>query len=80
MKIEILMPSLGYDMEAGLITRWLKKVGDPVERGEPIAEVDTDKATLEMEASASGTLAEIVAEEGAEVPVNDVIGYLESDS
>jgi len=71
------MPNLGYDMESGTISRWLKAVGDPVGRGEPIAEVETDKATVEMEATASGTLVEIVAEAGSEVVVGEVIAYLE---
>ncbi len=71
------MPNLGYDMETGRIARWLKAVGDQVARGEPIAEVETDKATVEMEAVASGTLAEIVAEAGSEVVVGEVIAYLE---
>lgn len=71
------MPNLGYDMETGRIARWLKQVGDQVERGEPIAEVETDKATVEMEAVASGRLAEIVAEAGSEVVVGEVIAYLE---
>lgn len=71
------MPNLGYDMETGRIARWLKQVGDQVQRGEPIAEVETDKATVEMEAVASGRLAEIVAEAGSEVVVGEVIAYLE---
>lgn len=71
------MPNLGYDMETGRIARWLKQVGDQIERGEPIAEVETDKATVEMEAVASGRLAEIVAEAGSEVVVGEVIAYLE---
>ncbi len=71
------MPNLGYDMETGRIARWLKAVGDQVERGEPIAEVETDKATVEMEAVASGRLAEIVAEAGSDVVVGEVIAYLE---
>ena len=71
------MPNLGYDMETGRIARWLKQVGDQVERGEPIAEVETDKATVEMESVASGRLAEIVAEAGSEVAVGGVIAYLE---
>lgn len=77
MRTEIRMPNLGYDMASGRIAGWLKQVGDPVERGEPIAEVETDKATIEMEAVASGTLVEIVAEPGAEVPVGEVVAYLE---
>jgi pyruvate dehydrogenase E2 component (dihydrolipoamide acetyltransferase) len=74
------MASLGYDMESGQIARWLKQVGDRVERGEPLAEVETDKATIDMEATQSGTLVEIVAAAGATVPVGDVIGYLEADA
>jgi pyruvate dehydrogenase E2 component (dihydrolipoamide acetyltransferase) len=71
------MPNLGYDMESGRIARWLKQVGDPVARGEAIAEIETDKATVEMEALASGTLAEIVAENGSDVVVGGVIAHLE---
>ncbi len=79
MRVEIKMANLGYDMESGKIAGWLKEVGDTIERGEAIAEVETDKATVEMEALQSGTLAEIVAEVGTEVPVGQVIGYLESE-
>lgn len=74
------MANLGFDMETGVIGNWLKNVGDRIERGEPIAEIETDKATIEMEASESGTLAEIVAEVGTEVPVGEVIAYLETAS
>jgi pyruvate/2-oxoglutarate dehydrogenase complex dihydrolipoamide acyltransferase (E2) component len=80
MRIEIRMANLGFDMASGVIGNWLKQVGDAVERGEPIAEVETDKATVEMEATQTGTLVEIVAEAGQEVPVGEVIGYLEADS
>jgi pyruvate dehydrogenase E2 component (dihydrolipoamide acetyltransferase) len=65
------------DMETGKIAPRLKKVGDPVERGEVIAEIETDKATLEMEALQSGTLVEIVADVGSELAVGAVIAYLE---
>lgn len=77
MRVEIAMPSLGYDMEMGKISSWLVAVGDAVERGQPIAEVDTDKTTLEMESLQAGILVEIVHREGAEVDVGEVIGYLE---
>ena len=80
MRVEIRMASLGFDMESGRIEKWLKSVGDRVERGEPLAEVETEKAIVEMEATHSGTLAEIVAEAGQEVPVGEVIGYLEVDA
>jgi pyruvate dehydrogenase E2 component (dihydrolipoamide acetyltransferase) len=79
-RIEVTMPNLGYDMEEGKVQRWLKEVGDAVERGEAIAEVETDKTTVEMEALASGTLAEIVVGEGDTAAVGAVIAVLESES
>jgi pyruvate dehydrogenase E2 component (dihydrolipoamide acetyltransferase) len=71
------MPSLGHGMESGRVVRWLKNVGDPVERGEPIAEIETDKATLEMEVLTSGRLVEIAAAAGTEAAVGEVIAYVE---
>ena len=79
MRVEIRMANLGYGMESGRIGVWLKRVGDRVGRGEPIVEIETDKATIEMEATQSGTLAEIVSPTGG-VSVGDVLGYLESDA
>jgi pyruvate/2-oxoglutarate dehydrogenase complex dihydrolipoamide acyltransferase (E2) component len=79
MRTDVTMPNLGYEMEEGTIERWLKQVGDGVQRGEPIAEVETDKATVEMEATVSGTLAEIVVSEGTTVAVGAVIAVIESD-
>ena len=72
------MGALGYDMDTGKIVRWLKRVGEPVVRGEPILEVETEKTTIEMEALHSGTLVEIVHGVGAEVAVGEVVGYLEA--
>ena len=79
-RIPIEMASLGYDMETGRIAGWSRRVGDLVERGDVIAEIETDKATVEMEALASGTLVEIVHEAGAEVPVGETIGYLDGEA
>lgn len=79
MRIPITMANLGYDMETGKIVSWSKQVGDQVERGEVIAEVETDKTNVEMESLASGTLVEVTHAEGDEVPVGAVIGYLEAD-
>jgi pyruvate/2-oxoglutarate dehydrogenase complex dihydrolipoamide acyltransferase (E2) component len=76
-RIPIEMPKLGYDMEAGKVAAWLKKVGDRVTRGEVIAEIETEKSTVEMEALASGTLVEIAAGPGTELPVGEVIGYID---
>ena len=80
MRIPIYMPKLGYDMEEGSIESWLKSVGDYVKRGEPIAEIGTDKVVMEMESLANGRLVEIVQEAGAELPVGEVIGYLEDET
>jgi pyruvate dehydrogenase E2 component (dihydrolipoamide acetyltransferase) len=79
MRIEVTMPNLGYDMEEGRVGNWLKSVGDRVERGEPLAEIETDKTTVEMEAMASGTLVEIIHEAGSDVAVGEVIAVLEGD-
>jgi pyruvate dehydrogenase E2 component (dihydrolipoamide acetyltransferase) len=76
MRTEVKMPNLGGE-DTNKMVAWLKQVGDTVERGEAIAEVETDKATVEMEALTSGTLVEIVAQIGDDVPVGDVIAYIE---
>ncbi len=73
------MPNLGYDMEAGTIAAWSKSPGDRVERGEVIAQIETDKTTVEMEALTSGTLTEIVHQAGDEVAIGAVIAYVETD-
>jgi pyruvate dehydrogenase E2 component (dihydrolipoamide acetyltransferase) len=73
---DITMPKMGFDMQEGTIVRWIKKVGDEVTKGEPIAEIETDKVTIEIEAFASGTLSEIVVKEGEVAAVNAVIARL----
>lgn len=78
-RIPIEMPKLGYDMETGTIGSWLKQVGEAVTRGEVIAEIETDKTTVEMEATASGTLVEQTLAPGEEVPIGTVIGYIDSE-
>jgi pyruvate dehydrogenase E2 component (dihydrolipoamide acetyltransferase) len=79
MRVEVTMPNLGYDMESGKVGSWLKAVGDTVERGEPIAEIETEKTTVEMEAMASGTLVEILCDVGAEAAVGAPIAIIESE-
>ena len=79
MRVDVTMPSLGYDMETGTVQSWMKNVGDAVKRGEAIAEIETDKTTVEMEALVSGTLAEIVCAAGTEAAVGAVIAVIESD-
>ena len=68
MATDVKLPRLGQGMESGTIVRWLKAEGDSVEKGEPLFEVDTDKATQEVEAEATGVLLRIAVAEG-EVPV-----------
>jgi pyruvate dehydrogenase E2 component (dihydrolipoamide acetyltransferase) len=72
---EVKLPRLGQGMEAGTIVKWLKSEGDQVEKGEPLFEVDTDKATQEVEAEASGVLLKIAVESG-EVPVGQTIAVI----
>ena len=74
---DITMPKMGFDMQEGTIVRWLKKPGDEVRRGEPIAEIETDKVTIEIEAFAAGILTEIIVQEGQSAPVNAVIARLD---
>jgi pyruvate dehydrogenase E2 component (dihydrolipoamide acetyltransferase) len=80
MPINILMPALSPTMEKGNLAKWLKKEGDKVKSGDVIAEIETDKATMEVEAVEEGTLAKILVPEGTQdVAVNDVIAVLAGD-
>jgi 2-oxoglutarate dehydrogenase E2 component (dihydrolipoamide succinyltransferase) len=76
MATEIKVPSLGESITEATVAKWLKRPGEAVAADEPIAELETDKVTLEVPAPASGTLAEILAEEGANVPVGGVLGRI----
>jgi len=69
----VLMPRLSDTMEAGVIAAWHKKVGDPVKKGEVLAEIETDKATMELESYKNGTLLYIGAEKGEKIPVNALL-------
>jgi len=80
MPINILMPALSPTMEKGNLAKWLKKEGDKVRSGDVIAEIETDKATMEVEAVDEGTIAKILVPEGTQdVAVNDVIAVLAGD-
>ncbi|MGA2288433.1 pyruvate dehydrogenase complex dihydrolipoamide acetyltransferase [Bradyrhizobium sp.] len=80
MPINILMPALSPTMEKGNLAKWLKKEGDKVKSGDVIAEIETDKATMEVEAVDEGTLAKILVPEGTQdVAVNEVIAVLAGD-
>ena len=73
---ELIMPALGMAQETGKVLRWLRAEGEEVRQGEPVLEVETDKANVEIEAPASGVLAKVLAREGDEVPVGQVIGWI----
>jgi pyruvate/2-oxoglutarate dehydrogenase complex dihydrolipoamide acyltransferase (E2) component len=79
MRVAVEMPNLGHDIDTGKIIAWLKNVGDTVVRGDVVAEVETEKVTMEVEAFDAGVLVEIVQNVGAEAATGDVIAYLESD-
>src|SRR3990170_4476691 len=80
MPIEILMPALSPTMEEGNVSKWLKNEGDKVVAGDVIAEIETDKATMEVEAVDEGTLAKILIAAGTEgVKVNTPIAVLAAD-
>ncbi|MBI1252839.1 MAG: pyruvate dehydrogenase complex E1 component subunit beta [Hyphomonas sp.] len=80
MSVDILMPALSPTMEEGTLSKWLKKEGDRVKSGDIIAEIETDKATMEVEAVDEGILSRIVVPEGTEgVRVNAIIAVLASD-
>src|SRR3954471_10911159 len=75
---EVILPRLGQGMESGTIVRWLKSEGEPVEKGEPLFELDTDKVTQEVEAEAAGVLLKIAVAEG-EVPVGQTVAFIGSE-
>lgn len=76
MATQVVMPKLSPTMEEGQLTRWLKKEGDKVSTGEPLAEIDTDKATMEAQALASGVLRKILVDEGQTVPLGEIIAII----
>ena len=76
MATSIVMPQMGYDMQEGIVVRWIKKEGEPVARGDVLAEIETDKATVEFEAFVAGVLRKIVAEEGVSIPVGQLIAVI----
>src|ERR1043165_7849836 len=82
MATQVVMPKLSPTMEEGQISRWLKQEGDKVSMGEPLAEIDTDKATMEMQALSNGVLRKILIKEGESAPLGHpipVIGEADED-
>jgi 2-oxoglutarate dehydrogenase E2 component (dihydrolipoamide succinyltransferase) len=78
-RIEVPMPQMGESIAEGTVSKWLKKVGDPVARDEPLLEISTDKVDAEIPAPAAGVLAEIAVPEGTTVEVGSVLGYIETE-
>jgi len=76
MATQVIMPKLSPTMEEGQLSRWLKKEGDKVSMGEPLAEIDTDKATMEMQALGSGVLRKILIQEGESAPLGQLIAII----
>ena len=76
MATNVILPALGMSQDTGKILQWLKQEGEQVAKGEPLAEIETDKATVEIEAPADGILARISAAAGDDVPVGKVIATI----
>lgn len=76
MATQVIMPKLSPTMEEGQLSRWLKKEGDTVSMGEPLAEIDTDKATMEMQSLSSGVLRKILVQEGESAPLGQMIAIV----
>src|SRR2546430_6466691 len=76
---DVQMPRLSDSMETGKVLRWLKKEGEEVKKGEPLVEIESDKANIEVEAYASGKLSKIVVPEGESAPIGAVIAEIGGD-
>src|SRR5438552_8469847 len=80
MATEVVMPQMGESIAEGTITKWLKQVGERVERDEPLFEISTDKVDAEIPSPAAGVLTEIKFKEGETVDVNTVVAVLDGDA
>jgi len=78
MRVDVVMPQMGESIAEGTITRWMKSVGDAIDRDEPIFEISTDKVDAEIPSPAAGTLVEIKTPEGETVPVNEIVAVIET--
>ena len=79
-RIDVIMPQMGESIAEGTLSRWLKKVGDPVRRDEPIFEISTDKVDAEIPAPNAGILAEVLVTEGQTVPVQTIVARIETEA
>src|SRR5438876_8087213 len=76
MATQVILPALGMAQETGIIVRWFIAEGQEVTKGEPLVEIETDKATVEIEAPVSGVLANVIGTVGVEIPVGQVIASI----
>src|SRR3954452_21856184 len=76
----VIMPKMGDGMEEGTLLRWLKQVGDSIEVGDPIAEIETDKVSIEIESTESGVLSKTLVNEGQAVPIGTSIAVVGAES
>ena len=79
-RIDVIMPQMGESIAEGTISRWMKKIGDPIKRDEPIFEISTDKVDAEIPAPVAGTLAEILVQEGQTVAVQAIVARIETEA
>src|SRR5258706_6898614 len=79
MPIDVVMPQMGESIAEGTVVKWLRKTGEKVERDEPLLEISTDKVDAEIPSPASGTLTEIIAQEGQTVGVNTVVARIATE-
>src|SRR5262245_11689103 len=78
-RVDVLMPQIGESIAEGTLSKWLKKVGDPVKRDEPLFEISTDKVDAEIPAPSAGFLAEIKVQEGQTVPVQTLVAVIDTE-
>src|SRR5215210_4237835 len=79
MATDVVMPQMGESIAEGTVSRWIKKVGDKVDRDEPLLEISTDKVDAEIPSPAAGTVSEILAREGETVRVNSVVARIAAE-
>ena len=78
--IDVIMPQMGESIAEGTLSRWIKKLGEPVKRDEPIFEISTDKVDAEIPAPAAGVLSEILVQEGQTVAVQTVVARIDTEA
>src|SRR5512140_852545 len=79
-RVDVIMPQMGESIVEGTLSRWMKKLGEPVKRDEPIFEISTDKVDAEIPSPSAGVLAEIKVQEGQTVPVQTVVAVIETEA